>query len=117
MGTDVGAGTGFSMLKECLQAYFVQRLLGPAGTELTSTHLLHLATSAGAEALGLSETVGDFSVGRQFDALWMRPPDGSALGISLRHAHSAEDALAKAFAMGGSGDVAGVWVGGRPVGG
>jgi guanine deaminase len=115
LGTDVGAGTGFSMLKEGLQAYFHQQLRGPAGVALTSTHLLHLVTSAGADALGLADTVGDFSVGQQFDAVWIRPPDGSALDMSVRHAHSAEDALAKAFAMGGSGDVGGVWIGGLPV--
>jgi guanine deaminase len=115
LGTDVGAGTGFSMLKEGLQAYFHQQLLGSAGVALTSTHLLHLVTSAGADALGLADTVGDFSAGRQFDAVWLRPDGGSALDISLRHADSPEDALAKAFAMGGTADVAGVWVGGSPI--
>ncbi len=115
LGTDVGAGTGFSMLKEGLQAYFHQQLLGPAGVALTSTHLLHLMTSAGADVLGLADIVGDFSVGQQFDAVWLRPDEGSALEMSFRHAHSAEDALAKAFAMAGSSDVAGVWIGGRAV--
>jgi guanine deaminase len=115
LGTDVGAGTGFSMLKEGLQAYFHQQLLGPAGVSLTSTHLLHLMTSAGADVLGLADTVGDLSVGRQFDAVWLRPGDGTALDMSLRHSHSPEDALAKALAMGGSGDVAGVWIGGRAI--
>jgi guanine deaminase len=103
------------MLKEGLQAYFHQQVLGSAGVALTSTHLLHLVTSAGADALGLGDTVGDFSVGHQFDAVWLRPDDGSALDISLRHAHSPEDALAKAFAMGSSGDLAGVWIGGDPI--
>jgi guanine deaminase len=115
LGTDVGAGTGFSMFKEGLQAYFHQQLLGSAGLALGSAHLLHLVTSAGADALGLADTVGDFSVGRQFDAVWLRPDQGSTLDVSLRHADSAEDALAKAFAMASSADVAGVWVGGRPV--
>ena len=31
LGSDVGAGTGFSLLKEGLQAYFMQQLLGRAG--------------------------------------------------------------------------------------
>ena len=53
LGSDVGAGTGFSVFKEGLQAYFVQRLLGDAGLPLTPAHLLHLATAAGAAALGL----------------------------------------------------------------
>ena len=34
LGTDVGAGTGLSMLKEGLMAYQVQMLLGPAGAPL-----------------------------------------------------------------------------------
>ena len=52
MGSDVGAGTGFSMLKEGLQAYFMQQLLGADGLPLTPAHLLYLCTRAGAQALG-----------------------------------------------------------------
>ena len=73
LGSDVGAGTGFSLFREGLQAYFVQALLGAEGHPLTSTHLLHLATRAGALALGLGDQVGDLGVGRQFDAVWVRP--------------------------------------------
>ncbi|WP_233554351.1 hypothetical protein [Deinococcus cavernae] len=35
LGTDVGGGTGFSMLKEGLQAYFMQQLQGEQGVSLT----------------------------------------------------------------------------------
>jgi guanine deaminase len=112
LGSDVGAGTGFSLLKEGLQAYFIQQLLGEAGLPLTSAHLLHLATTAGAAALGLAGEVGEFSVGSQFDAVWLRPPDGSVLDCGLRNADSADQTLAKAFALGTDADVAGVWVGG-----
>ena len=49
LGSDVGAGTGFSLFKEGLQAYFVQQLLGREGHRLTRAHLLHLATAAGAD--------------------------------------------------------------------
>ena len=48
LGCDVGAGTGFSLFKEGLQAYFVQRLLGDQGLPLAPGHLLHLSTAAGA---------------------------------------------------------------------
>lgn len=111
LGTDVGAGPGFSLLREGLQAYFVQALLGADGLPLTAAHLLYLATRAGAEALLLDE-VGDLSVGRGFDAVWVRPPDGSTLDVVLRHAVDADDALAKVFALAGPSDVRGVWVGG-----
>ena len=60
----------------------------------------------------LGEQVGDLSVGKQFDAVWIRPEDGSTLDVVLAHADDADDALAKVFALGGSADVRGVWVGG-----
>ena len=115
LGSDVGAGTGFTLFKEGLQAYFMQQLLGERGHPLTAPDLLHLATRAGAEALGLDDVVGDFSVGKAFDALWVNPEPGSTMDVALRHAFSAEDALAKAFALGTSPSVAAVWVDGRRI--
>ena len=114
LGTDVGGGTGFSMFKEGLQAYFIQQLLGPDGAPLTAAHLLHLATSAGAAMLGLDE-VGDLSVGKRFDAVWLRGADDGVLQVNLRGALDPENALAKAFALGGDTDVAGVWIDGERV--
>ena len=115
LGSDVGAGTGFSLFKEGLQAYFAQQLLGPAGVPLTSAHLLWLCTAAGADALGLADEVGDLSVGRQFDAIWLVPQPGDPLAVGLGHAASADDALSKVFALGTASDVAGVWVGGDQI--
>ena len=115
LGSDVGAGSGFSLLREGLQGYFVQALLGEKGHPLTSTHLLHLATRAGALALGLDDVVGDLGVGRQFDAVWVRPVADDPLDVGLRHAASTEDALSKVFALGDDSDLAGVWVGGDRV--
>ncbi|TCO47821.1 guanine deaminase [Kribbella antiqua] len=111
LGSDVGAGTGFSLLKEGLQAYFVQRLLGEHGCPLSAAHLLYLATSAGAEALGLHE-VGDLSVGKRFDAQLLRPADGSPLAVSVEHADDAEEALARIFTLGTPADVHAVWING-----
>jgi guanine deaminase len=115
LGSDVGAGTGFSLFKEGLQAYFVQQLLGERGLPLAAPDLLHLATRAGALALGLGDEVGDLSVGKAFDAVWLRPEPGDPLEVGLRYAASAEDALGSTFALATTGDVAGVWVGGEQV--
>lgn len=115
MGSDVGAGTGFSMLKEGLQAYFMQRLLADEGVPLTSAHLLWLCTAAGAQALGLGDEVGDLSVGKQFDALWLLPEAGDPLAVGLGNAKSPLDALSKVFALGTTSDVGGVWVGGDQI--
>ncbi len=115
LGSDVGAGTGFSLFKEALQAYFVQQLLGPEGLPLTSAHLLWLCTAAGADALGLGEEVGDLSVGKQFDAIWLLPQHGDPLAVGLANAASPDDALSKVFALGTTSDVGGVWVGGDQI--
>jgi guanine deaminase len=115
LGTDVGAGSGLFLPKEALQAYFIQQLLGPAGLSLTPVHLLYLATRAGARTLGLEDRVGDLAVGKDFDAVWLRPADGSTLAVNLRHARDTPDALARIFALGTPADVAGVWVRGDAV--
>jgi guanine deaminase len=114
LGTDVGAGTGFSLFKEGLQAYFMQQL-HPQGLPLTAAHLLHLATAAGADALGLGDQVGDLSIGKRFDAVWVRPAEGTTLDVALRYAASPDDAVAKTFALASTSDVAGVWVDGDSV--
>ena len=115
LGSDVGGGTGFSLFKEGLQAYFMQALLGTDGLPLTPAHLLWLATNAGAHALGLADTVGDLSVGKQFDAVLLRPVPRDPLDVGLRHATSDSDAVAKIFALGTAADLAAVWVGGDEV--
>lgn len=113
LGSDVGAGTGYCMLKEGLQAYFMQQLLADEGLPLTAAHLLHLATRAGAVALDLGDRVGDLSVGREFDAVWIRPQNGDPLDMGIEYAKDSEDALAKIFALGTTDDIASVWVGGE----
>ncbi len=115
LGSDVGAGTGLCLFKEGLQAYFVQQMLGEQGLPLEARHLLHLATAAGARALGLGEEVGDLSVGKRFDAVWVRPRRGSTFEIALRHAGGPEEALAKVFALATPADIARVWVDGQVV--
>lgn len=117
LGSDVGAGAGFCLLKEGLQASYLQQLLGPEGYPLTPAHLLHLATVAGARALGLDDRVGDLSVGKEFDALWLSPAAGSTLHTSLQHAAEPSERLARVFVVGTPSDIVAVWVGGRLVSG
>ncbi len=110
LGSDVGAGAGLFLPKEGLQAYFIQQMLGPSGLTLTPVHLLYLATRAGARALGLDDRVGDFAVGKDFDAVWLQPAAGSTLAVNLKHARDTTDALARIFALATPADVAGVWI-------
>jgi guanine deaminase len=55
IGTDIGAGTSFSVLATLGEAYKVGRL---RGTSLDPFHALHLATVGGARVIGISDRVG-----------------------------------------------------------
>jgi guanine deaminase len=80
LGTDVGGGIGFGMLKEALHAYLLQRV-GPDPMTLTAAQMLYLATRAGAEAMNLADKIGDFTPGKSADFVYLRAPlrDGPLL--------------------------------------
>ena len=114
LGTDVGAGTGFGMLKEALHAYLTQQTM-PEGAPLGPARMLYLATRAGAEALGVAEETGDFQPGKAADFVYLRPPAGSPLASVVAQAESPERILAALFTLAGSESVAEVRVEGSVV--
>ena len=73
MGTDVGAGTGPEHAQGGPRR--LPRADDPrAGPHARPAHLPPLATSAGAEALGLNDTCGDLSPGKPADIVLLRAP-------------------------------------------
>lgn len=101
LGTDVGGGTGFGILKEALQAYMMQRLLNQdESLRLTPAQLLYLATKAGAEALHIEQETGDFTPGKSADFVYIRPEPGSALAAIAATADSMERILAALITLG-----------------
>jgi guanine deaminase len=64
MGTDVGAGSSFSMLRTLAAAYQVAQLSQQA---LPALRAFYLATLGGARALGLESEVGSLAVGSEAD--------------------------------------------------
>jgi guanine deaminase len=114
LGTDVGGGTGFGMLKEGLQAYLMQRV-APDGISLDAARLCYLVTLAGAEAVGLGDEIGDFRAGKAADLVYLRPPAGSPLAAVLERVESPEQALAAIFTLAGAESVREVRVEGSPV--
>lgn len=98
MGTDVGAGTGLSMLKEGLVAYHVQ-MVRNQGHMLGPAHLLYLATSAGAKALNLGDTAGDLTPGKQADLVLIKPPRGGTLEAVLEETPDWNAALGAIFTL------------------
>jgi guanine deaminase len=114
MGTDVGAGTGLSMLKEGLVAYHVQ-MVRDQGHMLGPEQLLHLATSAGADALGLDDTCGDFTPGKQADVVLLQAPPGSTLEAVLEAAPDWSAVLGALFTLAREECVTEARVAGEPV--
>ena len=52
-------------------------------------------------------------MGKDFDAVWLRPAAGSTLAVNLKHARDTTDALARIFSLATPADVAKVWIRGR----
>ena len=114
LGTDVGAGTGFGILKEGLQAYLMQRICSD-GYLLGAAHLLYLATGAGAAALGLSDEIGDFTSGKSADYVWIKPAEGSVLESVVAAAEDPERLLSAIFTLAGAESIREVGVRGKVV--
>jgi guanine deaminase len=98
LGTDIGAGTSFSMFNEGLSAYEGQRLQG-GGQPLGPVELLYLATRAGAQALGLDDEVGDLRPGRSADLITIRPTRDGILETVLRAELPPESQLGAIFTL------------------
>jgi guanine deaminase len=64
LGTDVGAGTSFSLLQTANEAYKVAQL---RGQKLSAFQALFLATLGGARALNLEHQLGNFEPGKEAD--------------------------------------------------
>jgi len=64
IGTDVGAGTSFSVLATLGEAYKIGQL---RGVSLDPFRALHLATAGGARTLGLGDRIGGLQPGQEAD--------------------------------------------------
>lgn len=64
LGTDIGAGTSFSILQTANEAYKISQLQGQS---LSAFKSLYLATLGGAEALCLADKIGNFTPGKEAD--------------------------------------------------
>jgi guanine deaminase len=64
MGTDVGGGTSFSMLRTLADAYKVSQM---GGNTLPPLRAFYLATLGGSKALGLADAIGNFESGKEAD--------------------------------------------------
>jgi guanine deaminase len=114
LGTDVGGGTGFSMIKEALCAHLMQRV-SPSPLVIDARQMLYLATLAGAEALSLDAEVGSLCCGKAADVVYLKPPDNSPLAAVLERVAGPDDVLSAVFTLAGAESVREVRIGGDRV--
>ena len=93
MGTDVGGGTSFSMLRTLDEAY---KVLQMSGQSLSPLRAFYLATLGGARALYIDADVGNFLAGKEADFVVL---DMAATALLERRVSFAESLEEKLFAL------------------
>lgn len=85
LGTDVSGGYSPSILDAMRQAIIASKALAfqdPSYSAITVQEAFHLATLGGAEALAISDRVGNFAPGKHFDALLIKPRQSTTGNLS-----------------------------------
>jgi len=128
LGTDVSGGFSSSILEECRQAIWVSRFLAMSGSDsakLSTEEVLYLATRGGAAVVGLSDKIGGFDVGFEFDAQMIRlgkvkgegEKDGVFVAgpVDIFGSESTDERVQKWVYAGDDRNTVAVWVRGRLV--
>ncbi|WP_047249978.1 guanine deaminase [Chromobacterium subtsugae] len=112
LGTDLGAGTSFSMLQTMNAAYMAAQ---SHGKPLSAAQAFYLATRGGAEALGIADKVGSVSVGMEADLAVLNLRSTPLLDFRMRYARDLSEALFVQMMLGDDRAVAATYVAGREV--
>ena len=110
LGTDVGAGTSFSLLQTVNEAYKVQQL---QGDKLSAYESLYHATLGGAKALDLDNKLGNFNVGKEADFVVLNLKPTALQQLRQSRAKSLEDSLFALFTMGDDRNVEATYIYGQ----
>lgn len=107
LGTDVGGGDSFSILRTINEAYKVQQL---QGYNLNALRSFYLATLGGAKALDLDSQVGNFELGKEADFLVLDYASTPLMKMRTGVAKSIEEKLFVLEMLGDDRAVRETWV-------
>lgn len=109
LGTDLGAGTSFSMLRTLDEAGKVAQL---RHAPLSPAHAFYLATHGGAHALHLDDRIGTIATGMEADLVVLDLKSTPLMAARMQYADSLEDALGVLMTLGDDRTVRATWIAG-----
>lgn len=112
MGTDIGAGTSFSLLQTMNESYKVAQL---NEFPLDAIKAFYLATLGGAQALHLEDKIGTFKPGHEADFIVMDPNATELLKMRSSHAKSIEEQMFILMTIGDDRCIKATYVAGKEV--
>ena len=112
LATDTGGGSSFSMLRTMAAAYEIGQL---RGTPLHAAQLIWLATQGSANALHMSDKIGNIAPGMEADLVVLDLASTPAIAQRSAVANDIWEALFPTIMMGDDRAVAEVWVAAKKV--
>ena len=112
IGTDVGAGTTFSLLQTLGEAYKVGQL---QHYKLSAAEAFYHATLGGAQALDLEHAIGNFNPGKEADFVVLDPAVSPLQTLRIGNSKDIWEKLFVLMTLGDDRNIAQTWVNGRPV--
>ena len=109
LGTDIGAGTSFSLLRTINEAYKIAAL---NAAPITAFEAFYLATLGGARSLGLEDRIGSLEAGREADIVVLEPKATPLLAFRENRSRSLEETLFVLMTLGDDRAVRATYVAG-----
>lgn len=107
LGSDIGGGDSFSLLRTVNEAYKVQQL---QQNRLSPMRALYLATLGGARALDLQRWIGNFEIGKEADFVTLNYRATPLIEFRLGTCNSFEEKLFVLLMLGDDRAVGGIWI-------
>ena len=110
LGTDIGGGDSFSILRTINEAYKVQQL---QGFNMSALDSLYLSTLGGAKALNLHHHIGNFETGKEADFVVLDYKATDLIAFRMSSAKSIEEKLFVMQMLGDDRAIRETWIAGK----
>ncbi|AVY93932.1 guanine deaminase [Microvirgula curvata] len=112
LGTDLGAGTSFSILQTLNEAYKAAQF---HGFPLSAAQAIYLATRGNARALGLDDRIGAIEAGMEADIAVLDLMSTPLIAYRMKYARDWQDALFIQMTLGDDRAIAATYIAGQQV--